>query len=283
MKEYKNFVAVEGDFLGKGFTAIHSKKADYMFRNSVNVDMDNISSMIVFEHDLRIDLSLSLPDDLYWMECAHGDCIIDLEEYEEEFNYFEVSLGRIKLVYPGIKCDGIITSDKNKVLALLTADCMPVYLVDATNNVFGLVHSGWKGTLLSIVPKAIRKMVKKGAKLENIKVVIGPSISIKAFEVDSDVAHQFVLYMNRNLINEASFMFKKGEKYHINLSGILKEVLRKEGINVENNLLVSNDCTYLNMERDEYKYHSYRRDKADSGRNISILMYKDDEKQKCFK
>ena len=78
-------------------------------------------------------------------------------------------------------------------------------------------------------------------------------------------------------------MFKKGEKYHINLSGILKEVLRKEGINVENNLLVSNDCTYLNMERDEYKYHSYRRDKADSGRNISILMYKDDEKQKCFK
>ena len=159
MKEYKNFVAVECDFLGKGFTAIHSKKADYMFRNSVNVDMDNISSMIVFEHDLRIDLSLSLPDDLYWMECAHGDCIIDLEEYEEEFNYFEVSLGRSKLLYPGIKCDGIITSDKNKVLALLTADCMPVYLVDATNNVFGLVHSGWKGTLLSIVPKAIRKLM----------------------------------------------------------------------------------------------------------------------------
>lgn len=54
--------------------------------------------------------------------------------------------------------DGLITKNKDKILSLCFADCIPLYFYDPVKNVIGMVHSGWKGTYNQIARDAIRSL-----------------------------------------------------------------------------------------------------------------------------
>lgn len=145
--------------------------------------------------------------------------------------------------------DGLITSVPNVILTISIADCLPLYFFDETKQVIGLAHAGWRGVNGEIAVKMLDKMVSEfETKPEDVLVEIGPHIKSCHFEVDEDVAQKFSDYQEQ--------ISKKGEKSLINLSGIVREQLRKRGVK-EENINISKECTYCFKE----KYYSFRRDK----------------------
>ena len=84
------------------------------------------------------------------------------------------------------KADAIITNQRNLPIAVLTADCAPILIYDDKMKMIAAIHAGWKGAFKGIINKVIKFMIKKGCLLENITAVIGPSISLKNYEVKED-------------------------------------------------------------------------------------------------
>ena len=63
---------------------------------------------------------------------------------------------------------------------------MPILIYENKKNMIAAIHAGWKGAYKGIIDRVIKFMVKKGCKLKNFTAVIGPSISVKNYEVKED-------------------------------------------------------------------------------------------------
>ena len=169
--------------------------------------------------------------------------------------------------------DGLLTNIDGTSLSLRYADCTPVYLYDPVKNVIGNIHSGWRGTIQKIAPKAVLKMIKEyGSNSEDIICCIGPAIGKCHFEVSEDVKDIFKETFSY-LLNEDEFIFlgkiKDGEqKYYIDTNIINRKMLEEVGLKPEN-IIESNICTVCNKDL----IHSYRADKENSGRNTAIIGF----------
>jgi YfiH family protein len=88
--------------------------------------------------------------------------------------------------------DGLITSMPGVLLAILTADCLPVILVDTKRRAVGVFHAGWRGTAKRIVEKGIGEMRRHfGTRPGNIRAAIGPGIRGCCYEVGPEVRSSF--------------------------------------------------------------------------------------------
>jgi purine-nucleoside/S-methyl-5'-thioadenosine phosphorylase / adenosine deaminase len=88
--------------------------------------------------------------------------------------------------------DGLITRTPGIVLAILTADCLPVILVDTKGRAIGVFHAGWRGTVKRIVEKGVGEMRRCfGTQARNIKAAIGPGIHSCCYEIGTEVQQQF--------------------------------------------------------------------------------------------
>jgi polyphenol oxidase len=88
--------------------------------------------------------------------------------------------------------DASATNRAGLLLAVQTADCVPILLVDPKKRAVATVHAGWRGTLARIVTKAIGQMrMNFGTKPANLLAAIGPSIGGCCYEVGTEVAVEF--------------------------------------------------------------------------------------------
>ncbi len=155
-----------------------------------------------------------------------------------------------------ITADALITHDPNILLAVQTADCLPILVVDRKNSCIAAIHAGWRGLLNNIIENTIATM-KENATSHDFVACIGPAISQNSFEVGQDVYDR---------VDEKTF-FKAGNvtnKYLFNFRGLADKILRNLGAQVHH----CDDDTYTNKN-----YFSYRRDNI-TGRNISLLGMK---------
>jgi YfiH family protein len=89
--------------------------------------------------------------------------------------------------------DASITNHPGLLLAIQTADCVPILLVDPKKRAIAAIHAGWRGTLARIAAKTIGKMqMHFGTKPADLLAAIGPSIGGCCYEVGTEVAHQFL-------------------------------------------------------------------------------------------
>src|SRR5882724_3914267 len=89
--------------------------------------------------------------------------------------------------------DASITNRPGLLLAVQTADCVPILLVDPKKRAVAAVHAGWRGTLARIVVKAIGQMqMHFKSKPADLLAAIGPSIGGCCYEVGTEVATQFL-------------------------------------------------------------------------------------------
>jgi polyphenol oxidase len=96
---------------------------------------------------------------------------------------------------PGEPCkgDASITTRPNLLLAIQTADCVPILLVDPKRRAIAAIHAGWRGTLARIAVKTIGKMQMHFAtNPRDLLAAIGPSIGPCCYEVGTEVATQFL-------------------------------------------------------------------------------------------
>ncbi|MBI5573792.1 MAG: polyphenol oxidase family protein [Elusimicrobia bacterium] len=83
--------------------------------------------------------------------------------------------------------DGLITREKGVILAVFTADCLPVFIFDKIKKIIGLVHAGRVGLSKHIVSKAIDMFVKNfGSNSADIYAAIGPHICKQCYGIDLD-------------------------------------------------------------------------------------------------
>jgi polyphenol oxidase len=88
--------------------------------------------------------------------------------------------------------DGLITRMTGVLLAIQTADCLPVILVDTKQRAVGVFHAGWRGTVKRIVEKGVGEMRHYfGSLPTNIKAAIGPGIHACCYNVGPEVRQQF--------------------------------------------------------------------------------------------
>ncbi len=125
----------------------------------------------------------------------HSDNIAIITTAEYPANYLE------------IKCDAIIYNGEKTfapVLMCTTGDC-PIIVLTAKSNyenkiIMGIVHSGWRGTALSIVSKSITQIIENGG--QNIKAIVWPGICGKCYKVGDDLYDKFpAKYFNGNYLN----------------------------------------------------------------------------------
>ena len=89
------------------------------------------------------------------------------------------------------EADVLVTADPSVVLAILTADCVPIVLHDPQAQVLACVHAGWRGTVARACAAAVTAMAGLGAAPERIVAGIGPAIAAGRYQVGPDV-HQAV-------------------------------------------------------------------------------------------
>ncbi|EKE20791.1 MAG: hypothetical protein ACD_7C00483G0002 [uncultured bacterium] len=156
-------------------------------------------------------------------------------------------------IIPG--ADALVTKEK-VFLAITIADCVPVYFYDEKNKIIGLAHAGWRGVTGDIMGNTLKRMLKLGAKVEEIKVVLGPGIRKCHFEIKEDILDNFKKY--------PQFIISKEDKIFIDLFGIIKKELLEAGV-LARNIHDSKECTFENKE----KFFSYRRDKPEV---VEVMM-----------
>jgi polyphenol oxidase len=83
--------------------------------------------------------------------------------------------------------DALVTSSPGVVLAILTADCVPVVLYDPRAAVLACVHAGWRGTVAGVTAAAVAAMTGLGARPARIVAGIGPAVAADRYQVGPDV------------------------------------------------------------------------------------------------
>src|SRR5271157_4127519 len=88
--------------------------------------------------------------------------------------------------------DGLLTATPGLLLAIQTADCLPVILVDTKRRAVGVFHAGWRGTVKRIGEKGVGEMFRRfGSRPRDLKAAIGPGIQGCCYEVGEEVRTKF--------------------------------------------------------------------------------------------
>jgi YfiH family protein len=170
------------------------------------------------------------------------------------------------LIKKRYKADGIITTVSKFAFGILTADCVPILVADKKNKTIAAVHSGSKGANAGIIDNLIKAFKKKGSKLPDLIVAIGPCISQKSYEVKKDFVNE---------IKNKNFDYKKyfkilNNKIYFNLRMFVNNKFLKLGV-LNRNIEHINKDTYSNYKN----FFSYRRsvhnNEVDYGRCISVI------------
>lgn len=148
--------------------------------------------------------------------------------------------------------DALITNVKEVPLLILTADCVPVVIIDPKNKAVGVAHAGWRGTYDKICKNTIDEMIKNyKSNPEDLICVIGPSIGPCCYEVSKDLVEKF----NTNLANHAGeFDIIKDDKYFLDLWKINELTLKDCNVK-DKNIINLQICTNCNHD----KFYSYRK------------------------
>ena len=89
-------------------------------------------------------------------------------------------------------CDALVSDTPNILLAVKTADCVPILMGDPLTRAFAAVHAGWRGTSTSIIQHAIKKLEHEyGTSPKDLRVAIGPAANACCYEVGSEVIGVF--------------------------------------------------------------------------------------------
>ncbi len=162
--------------------------------------------------------------------------------------------------------DALITNIHDVCIGVTTADCVPVTFYDPTQKVIAVAHAGWRGTSSQTVKKTIDAMILHfDCKVADIYAVIGPSISVEAYQVGEELYEIF---------KSAGFpvleIFKTiDSNLHLDLWKANEWLLLQASIPL-NQIEIAGLCTYKNHQ----DFFSARRLGIKSGRLLSAICIK---------
>jgi len=161
------------------------------------------------------------------------------------------------LSFGSSECEGdaLYTNKKKEVCAILTADCLPIFITDTLGQEVAIIHAGWNGLLKGVIEQTLKTFSSR-----NLVAHFGPAISQDSFEVGEEVRDQYVL---KDISFKSAFKTITGKQY-LDLYSAAKLVLNNFDIY---KISGGAECTF--KQRDEY--FSYRRDGKHSGRMANLI------------
>jgi YfiH family protein len=88
--------------------------------------------------------------------------------------------------------DGLITNRRGVLLGILSADCLPVLVVDLRQRIAAAFHCGWRGTTRRIAQKGVGRMrMLYGSRPQDLRAAIGPGIRACCYRIGEDVAAEY--------------------------------------------------------------------------------------------
>ena len=184
-----------------------------------------------------------IPSNPVWINQTHSSICVDASS--------------IKKI---VEADASFTINPGVVCAVLTADCLPVFVCKKDGSMVGIAHAGWKGLISGVIESLIESFQCNGA---DLFAHLGPAISKNYFEVGSEIKD---LYLSKNSNFARSFSFYR-DKHYLDLYDAAKVIL--ESFNIT--LISGGDrCTFKESD----KFFSYRRDGVNSGRMAHLIWLK---------
>jgi polyphenol oxidase len=155
--------------------------------------------------------------------------------------------------------DAIISNRPGVTVAIRTADCLPIIIVDPRTRSVAAVHAGWRGVVGEIAVKAIEAMSREfGTRHDELEIAIGPGIGLCCFEVGPEVAIQF-----QEFFPERSDL---SDRSKVDLRETVVRQLGRNGI-TRGQVDTAELCSFCHPEL----FESYRRDKEKAGRMIAAV------------
>lgn len=153
--------------------------------------------------------------------------------------------------------DALVTNTPGVTVAVKTADCVPILLVDTRNRAVAAIHAGWRGSAENITGLAVTRMREQfGSDPAAIHAAIGPSIGGCCYEVSPEVAHRFGTWVPKwNSVLVPT---------RIDLELVNRLQLEQEGVE---NIWAAGLCTKCVGER----FSSFRREGERAGRMFSFI------------
>ena len=125
----------------------------------------------VLENRARVASAMGVSaDQLVFADQVHGDRVADAQPDA-----------------PAVRADGLFTSRPDLALVIMVADCVPILLVDEHSSDFAVVHAGWRGLRGDVLKNAVDRFSDP----TSVHALLGPSISVRRYQVGPDVAEYF--------------------------------------------------------------------------------------------
>ncbi len=188
---------------------------------------------------------LQLPQEPKWLQQVHATTIVCADN----------------LVPDKTQADASYSQQAGTVCAILSADCMPVYLAASDGSCVALVHAGWRGLAAGILQKALTVIRSKQSTDAEFYAWLGPAIGPQVFEVGSEVRAAF---MKQDTSLACAFREHRKQSYLCDLYLLARRILAAADIS---QVFGGEHCTYTEKDR----FFSYRRE-AITGR-IATLAY----------
>jgi YfiH family protein len=163
--------------------------------------------------------------------------------------------------------DAMITDQPGILLIITTADCLPVFLVDAEKKAVAAVHCGWKGTAKRVLQKTVETMRSSfGSAPESVLAAMGPRIGESCYEVGEDVYTEFVHSgFPKNVFQRHP---RRENKYYLDLAKANRIQLLEMGVK-EVSIVSVELCTHC-----DESLLSYRLDRRTSRRLMNFIGLK---------
>ncbi len=196
----------------------------------------------VVENRRRLISLCNLPSEPLWLRQVHGNRVVNATATARNARADSSFADR-----PGIVC------------AVLTADCVPVFLCDRLGDRVGIVHVGWRGLVAGVVEKALEHFEITRS---DVLAWLGPAIGPRAFEIGEDVKN--AMHDGHPGCESCFTKALEAHKWMANLYALVRRRLRYAG--VDNCHYDESLCTFSQPDR----FFSYRRGR-DCGRMVSVI------------
>jgi len=184
--------------------------------------------------------ALKLSAEPMWLRQVHGTHILDAAHS-----------------VIGSEGDGAWSAQPGAVCAVLTADCLPIFLCDAQGSKVAVLHAGWRGLAAGVIEQGVRAMAGTP---EQLLVWLGPAIGPQAFEVGPEVRTAFAQHDQAAV---RAFTPTRAGRYLADLYALARLRLSALGVT---QIFGGGFCTFTDRER----FYSYRRDGV-CGRMASLI------------
>ncbi|CAN5689502.1 peptidoglycan editing factor PgeF [soil metagenome] len=157
----------------------------------------------------------------------------------------------------GRPADALTTDDASRLLAIQTADCIPILLSSDDGRCVAAIHAGWRGIIARVIDYGCRALLRMARSNRPLIAAVGPCISKLHFEVGPEVLDQFKTEFGDEVIHDAR---------HVDLPRAAYLQLIAAGVSPDK-IDTTDRCTF----RDADEFFSHRRDRGITGRMASVI------------